>query len=231
MPPLLSLQNVSKTVRDAAGRDRHILSAVSAAVEPGQIVAVMGRSGSGKSTLLNLIAGIDRPSGGTIRLFDRDLERMGERDRTHLRRESIGLVFQFFHLLPHLSVQENVALPALIAGERLATVKPRVQDLLERTGLLDRLDDAVGKLSGGEMQRVAICRALLRRPPLLLADEPTGNLDDETGDAVMAQMLDLVAREGSTLIYVTHSPEQASLAHESWRLHSGMLETTCSATS
>jgi len=186
-------------------------------------VAIVGRSGSGKSTLLHLAAGIDLPTEGAVVVEGRELGRLSDRTRTLLRRDGIGLVFQFFHLLPHLSVRDNVALPELIAGGRPAAFEPRVATLLGRVGLADRAGDPVSKLSGGEMQRVAICRALLRRPRLLLADEPTGNLDDASGREVMALMLSLAAEEGSTLVYVTHSREFAALADETWALQSGML--------
>jgi predicted ABC-type transport system involved in lysophospholipase L1 biosynthesis ATPase subunit len=134
-------------------------------------------------------------------------------------------VFQFFHLLPHLSTLDNVVLPTWIAGDRRGDRDRRALDLLERVGLERRAGDTVEKLSGGEMQRVAICRALLRRPRLLLADEPTGNLDDDNGRVVMELLLQLAREEGSTLIYVTHSSELAALADDNWRIHSGTLET------
>ena len=226
MDPIVSFEDVSMSYRGAEGRERKVLDGITASVAPRRIVAITGRSGSGKSTFLNLVAGIDVPTGGTVRLLGRDLERMGEGERTRLRRDTIGLVFQFFHLLPHLSVRENVTLPGWIAGDGPTQLEARSRELLARVGLADRQGDAVGKLSGGEMQRVAICRALLRRPALLLADEPTGNLDDETSAVVMSQMLELVAEEGSTLIYVTHSAEQAALADETWHLHSGVLESS-----
>ncbi len=189
----------------------------------GRRIAVVGRSGSGKSTLLHLAAGIDVPSEGEVLVDGRSLARLSDRARTLLRREAIGLVFQFFHLLPQLSVRDNVALPELIAGGRPAAFEPRIRELLERVGLADRAGDAVQQLSGGEQQRVAICRALLRRPRLCLADEPTGNLDDASGRLVMDLMLALAAEEGSTLLYVTHSREFAALADETWQLQSGVL--------
>jgi ABC-type lipoprotein export system ATPase subunit len=186
-------------------------------------IAVVGRSGSGKSTLLHLAAGIDRPTGGEVEIGGQRLGDLSDRARTLLRRETIGLVFQFFHLLPQLSVADNVALPELIAGGRPAAFGARVRELLGRVGLADRAADPVQALSGGEQQRVAICRALVRRPRLLLADEPTGNLDDASGRLVMELMLALVAEEGSTLLYVTHSREFAALADETWQLQSGRL--------
>jgi ABC-type lipoprotein export system ATPase subunit len=145
-------------------------------------------------------------------------------ERAAVRRRTIGFVFQFFHLLPHLSVFDNVALPEWIAGVRPARFESRVRELLERVGLADRAADPVARLSGGEMQRIAICRALVRRPRLLLADEPTGNLDDASSGLVMDLMLELAAQEGHSLVYVTHSRELAAFADETWRLSSGVLE-------
>ncbi len=222
----LRFDGIWKSYPQLDGRELHALNDVTARVEQGSKVAIIGRSGSGKSTFLHLAAGIDEPSRGQISILGRSLNELSDRERTLQRREKIGLVFQFFHLLPHLDVLDNVALPALIAGEQKRIYEPRAQELLERVGLRDRAGETVEKLSGGEMQRVAICRAMLRRPSLLLADEPTGNLDDETGRRVMDLLLRLVEDEASTLIYVTHSSELAALADQTWSLHSGVLEKT-----
>jgi ABC-type lipoprotein export system ATPase subunit len=223
MTPALSFRGVSRVYRTGAGSPRFALRDVSFELAAGQRIAVVGRSGSGKSTLLHLAAGIDLASAGAVAVEGRDLAALSDRARTLLRREAIGLVFQFFHLLPHLPVADNVALPALIAGDRPAAYRPRIAELLARVGLADRAGDPVQQLSGGEQQRVAICRALLRRPRLLLADEPTGNLDDVASRTVMDAMLALARDEGSALLYVTHSRELAGLADETWRLHSGEL--------
>jgi ABC-type lipoprotein export system ATPase subunit len=223
-PTALEFRDVSKIYDTPGSGSRHALRQVSFTVPVGQSVAIVGRSGSGKSTLLHLAAGIDLPTEGTVLAGGRDLHRLSERARTRFRRDNVGLVFQFFHLLPQLSVADNVALPGLIAGDRPASTAERVRSLLERVGLADRAGDTVQKLSGGEMQRVAICRALLRRPGLLLADEPTGNLDDATGRSVLDLLLELSRSEGGTLIYVTHGAELARLADQIWRLHSGVLE-------
>jgi putative ABC transport system ATP-binding protein len=220
----LEFQSVSKVYPQLGRNGRYALRDVSFAVREGAAVAVVGRSGSGKSTLLNLAGGIDLPSSGRVLLDGEDLALLGDRRRTLLRREKIGFVFQFFHLLPHLSVADNVALPEWIAGRSTSSVRQRIADLLERVGLADRRADPVQKLSGGEMQRVAICRALLRRPRLLLADEPTGSLDDENGRLVMDLLLQLARAEGSTLLFVTHSRELSGLADEIWQLQSGSLE-------
>jgi ABC-type lipoprotein export system ATPase subunit len=222
--PVLAFRRVSRDYRTAGGAVLRALRDVSAEVEAGRAVAVIGRSGSGKSTLLHLAAGIDQPTSGEILLLGRSLSALPDGARTRARRDRIGLVFQFFHLLPHLSALENVLLPALVAGDPLREAEARGRALLARTGLLERAAEPVQKLSGGEMQRVAICRALLRRPALVLADEPTGNLDEETGQAVMDLLLGVAREEGATLVYVTHSRELAALADATWTLHSGALE-------
>jgi ABC-type lipoprotein export system ATPase subunit len=222
--PALEFDSVSKEYRRAGGAPLAALSQVSFRIPRGRTVAIIGRSGSGKSTLLHLAAGIEWPSGGRVRLLGRDLAEMGDRERTLQRRESIGLVFQFFHLLSHLSVRENVLLPAWIASRGDRATRARAEELLAAVGLQGREDDSVHRLSGGEMQRVAICRALLRKPMLLLADEPTGSLDDDSSRVVMGQLLTLSSREGTTLLYVTHSAELAAMADETWRLHSGTLD-------
>jgi putative ABC transport system ATP-binding protein len=221
---LLSFQSVSKSYRQASGDTLWALRGVDFDVMDGRSVAVMGRSGSGKSTFLHLAAGIEVPSGGEVRFLGHNLAELSERERTLQRRERIGLIFQFFHLLPHLTVWENVVLPAWIAGDEHEVSESRACELLERVELANRARDPVQMLSGGEMQRVALCRALLRRPQLILADEPTGNLDDENSLKVMDLLVQLVREEGSTLVYVTHSTELAAMADEVWRLHSGILE-------
>jgi ABC-type lipoprotein export system ATPase subunit len=221
--PALQFDAVDKIFPREGGEGRAALREISLTVAAGRTVAVVGRSGSGKSTLLNLAAGIDLPSAGRVLVEGRDLAVLDETARTLLRRKSVGLIFQFFHLLPHLSVEDNVALPEWIAGTGSAAALPRIRELLDRVGLADRAGDPVQQLSGGEMQRVAICRALVRRPRLLLADEPTGSLDDENGRQVMDLLLDLAREEGSTLVYVTHSRELAGLADEVRQLRSGEL--------
>ncbi len=221
--PVLSLEKVSKSYALPGGRSFTALAGASLEVGPRRTISITGRSGSGKSTLLHLAAGIDAPTAGRVLLLGRDLGALGDRERTLARRESVGLVFQFFHLLPHLSVRDNVLLPALVGGRTRADDE-RAAALLARVGLGARADQPVQQLSGGEMQRVAICRALLRRPRLLLADEPTGNLDEANGLAVMELLLEVAREEESSLVYVTHSRELATLADESWRLHDGTLE-------
>jgi len=224
MKPVLAFVQVTKTYPLSGDKgSRHALCEATFAVAAGQKIAIVGRSGSGKSTLLHLAAGIDVPTTGQVWVSGRELGRLSEGERTLFRRHEVGLIFQFFHLLSHLSVADNVALPAMIAGENGAASQRRVVELLDRVGLADRRRDPVQKLSGGEMQRVAICRALLRRPRLLLADEPTGNLDDDNGRRVMDLLLALADDEGAALLFVTHSREFARLADQVWELHSGQL--------
>ena len=228
-PVALELDRVSRSFGTKAGGQRRVLRDVSLGVAAGEVVAIVGRSGSGKSTLLHIAAGVDLPTAGTVRVCGRDLGALTDRERTLLRRDRIGLVFQFFHLLPHLSLRDNVALPDLIAGEPPPRWRARAAELLARVGLAERAGEPVEKLSGGEMQRVAVCRALLRRPALLLADEPTGNLDDAGGALVMELMLRLAREEGSAVVIVTHSREIAAQAGRLLRLHDGALEPAAGA--
>lgn len=221
--PALTFRLVSKVYDSSSRESRFALREVSFDIPPGLKVAIVGRSGSGKSTLLHLAAGIDVPTQGEVSIRGRNLAALSDRARTLVRRQEIGLVFQFFYLLPHLSVRENVCLPGYIAGAGVSEFEERASELLEEVGLLDRAEDNIQELSGGEMQRVAICRSLLRKPRLLLADEPTGNLDDANSGVVMNLMLKLASKEGHTLVYVTHSAELASLADQVWKLQSGVL--------
>jgi len=222
--PVLAFRRVSREYRSAGGAVLQALRDATGEVVAGEVVAVTGRSGSGKSTLVHLAAGIDAPSSGEVLLLGRSLSALSDGERTRLRRDQVGLVFQFFHLLPHLSALENVLVPALVASDPPGPAEARARELLERVGLAARSDEAVQKLSGGEMQRVALCRALLRRPGLLLADEPTGNLDEESGRAVLDLLLGLAREERSAVLYVTHSAELAAAADTLWTLHSGVLE-------
>jgi ABC-type lipoprotein export system ATPase subunit len=221
---VLTFRDVRRDYATAGGAVLHALRGVSGEVPPQAAIAVTGRSGSGKSTLLHLAAGIDEPTGGEVILLGRPLGPLPDRERTRLRRDGVGLVFQFFHLLPHLSALDNVLVPALVAGDPRREAERRARALLARVGLAERERDGVEKLSGGERQRVALCRALLRRPRLVLADEPTGNLDEENGQRVMDLLLGVAREEGSAVLYVTHSRELALLADEVWTLHSGVRE-------
>jgi ABC-type lipoprotein export system ATPase subunit len=223
MTPVLEFDQVTK-IYASAKRSLTALHDITFRATPGRTIAVVGRSGSGKSTLLHLAAGIEVPSSGRVLVGGRDLATLSERERTLLRRREIGLVFQFFHLLPQLSLLENVSLPDWIAGNPGETTQ-RARQLLARVGLESRRDDRVEGLSGGELQRVAICRALLRRPRLLLADEPTGNLDDENAEIVTDLLISLSREEGACLLVATHSAEFATRADERFQLHGGRLQT------
>jgi ABC-type lipoprotein export system ATPase subunit len=221
---MLSFRQVHRRYPLPDAPPRRVLQGVTFDLEAGESLALVGRSGSGKSTILHLAAGIDLPTEGSVTLAGHDLASLPDRRRSVLRREYVGLVFQFFHLLPHLSVLDNVCLPGWVAGDPHAEVRERARELLDMVDLNERVDDRAGRLSGGEMQRVALCRALLRRPPLVLADEPTGNLDEAAGAQVMDLLLGLCARQGAALLYVTHSREQASLAGRVLRVRDGLLE-------
>jgi len=221
--PVLEFENITMQY-GAAEVDRQVLTDVSFQLDQGRTVSLVGRSGSGKSTLLHLAAGILVPSSGSVYLAGKEVSALNEQGRTQLRSRYLGLVFQFFHLLPHLSVAENVALPGWVAGSEDRLTANRAEELLSRVGLMDRAADPVGKLSGGEMQRVAICRALLLAPKLVLADEPTGSLDEVTGQQIMDLLLEMVRAEGGSLLYVTHSRELAKAADLVWELHGGQLQ-------
>jgi putative ABC transport system ATP-binding protein len=186
-------------------------------------VAILGKSGSGKSTLLNLISGIDLVDGGRIWVDGQSLTDFDERQRTLYRRQNIGFVFQFFNLIPTLTVWENVVLPLELAGVPSGEIERRAESLLESVGLLDRRETFPDRLSGGEQQRVAIARALVHDPLLVLADEPTGNLDEETGRQVMSLLDRLTRQNGKNLILVTHSAEAAAYADRVLTLRDGTL--------
>jgi putative ABC transport system ATP-binding protein len=198
MSPLIELSSVSKVYK---ADHRQALDHVTVAIGAGEFAAVMGPSGGGKSTLLNVIAGLDRPSQGSVTVAGTELTHLSEAALARYRRESVGIIFQFFNLLPNLSVIDNVIIPAQLVGARQP--RKRALDLLEQLGMQERLNQFPAKLSGGERQRVAIARALINSPQLLLADEPTGALDSQSGDEVIDMLLE-VNRAGVTTILVTH---------------------------
>ncbi|HET9490681.1 MAG TPA: ABC transporter ATP-binding protein [Methylomirabilota bacterium] len=218
----VELQQVGKVYREGDA-ERVVLRDVSVVIRPGEIAVVLGRSGSGKSTLLNLIAGIDRPTSGRVLVGGTDLTALDEQQRTLFRRRHIGFVFQFFNLIPLLTVEENLTLPLDLNDRADAKGVERVRALLERVGLPDRGGSYPDRLSGGEQQRVAIARALSHEPALILADEPTGNLDAETAAGVL-DLLDMLAREsGSTVVMVTHSREVIGVADRIFTIQRGQL--------
>jgi putative ABC transport system ATP-binding protein len=218
----ISLEHLSKAYSEG-DRTRTVLDGLSASFAQGEFTALLGRSGSGKSTLLNVISGIDRPDAGVVRIGGRELTAMGERERTLFRRRHIGFIFQFFNLIPTLTVMENVALPLELGGTSAAVARLTAAPFLEAVGLVDRAGAYPDRLSGGEQQRVAIARALVHDPLLVLADEPTGNLDDRTGTSVLALLDRLTRQAGKNLIMVTHSAESAAIADVVYELHGGKL--------
>ena len=215
---IVRAENLTKTYR--RGREEvRALDNVSFEISSGEFVAVVGPSGAGKTTLLNLMGCMDTPTSGSLRIAGHEVQGLSESALTRLRREQIGFVFQHFGLMPTLTVAENVALPALFSRRRVAT---RVNELLEKVGLTQRRGHRPHELSGGEMQRVAIARALINQPQILLADEPTGNLDSATGDAILSLFHQLLA-DGLTIIVVTHNPALSDAAKRALTLRDGRL--------
>ncbi|MGC8782604.1 MAG: ABC transporter ATP-binding protein [Anaerolineae bacterium] len=202
---------------------RIVLDNASAKFGRGEFVALLGRSGSGKSTLLNLIGGIDRPDAGQVWVGDQELTAMSERERTLFRRHQIGFIFQFFNLIPTLTVLENVTLPLELGGTDPRAARAAAEPLLDAVGLLERARTYPDRLSGGEQQRVAIARALVHDPLIVLADEPTGNLDEETGQIILSLLDRLTRRAGKNLLMATHSAEAAAYADRVLRVHEGHL--------
>ncbi|MEX1183720.1 MAG: ABC transporter ATP-binding protein [Gemmatimonadota bacterium] len=220
----IRLRGVRKAYED--GRRRHeVLAGVDLDVAAGELVALLGPSGAGKSTLLNVIAGIDSADSGTVEVAGRELGALGERERTLLRRRSIGFVFQFFNLVPTLTVLENVLLPLELTRGRGhgAAARAEALALLDRVGLPERGDSLPEELSGGEQQRVAIARAVAHHPLLVLADEPTGNLDSVTGERVLDLLTTLAAERGTTMLIATHAPEIVARAHRVVTLRDGVI--------
>lgn len=220
--PAVRLDNLTKSFIEG-DLTRPVLSDLNTRFEDGKFTILLGKSGSGKSTLLNLISGIEKPTSGDVWVAGVPITRLNERDRTLFRRDHIGFIFQFFNLIPTLTVLENVTLPQELAGRNDQTA---ALSLLERVGLADRRDTFPDKLSGGEQQRVAIARALAHDPALVLADEPTGNLDTETGQQVLRLLLELTRQAGKTLIMATHSQEVVPLADRVLRVQDGRLVIT-----
>jgi putative ABC transport system ATP-binding protein len=218
----IRLENLWKSYQEG-NQTREVLRGCSASFDRGEFIAVIGKSGTGKSTLLNLISGIDLSDSGSIYVNDQDLTAMEETQRTIFRRQNIGFVFQFFNLFSTLNVLENVSLPLELNGVNLQQSRKQAANLLNEVGLGDRLDTFPDRLSGGEQQRVAIARALVHNPLLVLADEPTGNLDEETGKQVLLLLDRLTRQVGKNLIMVTHSKENTIYADRTFELQNGCL--------
>jgi putative ABC transport system ATP-binding protein len=222
-PPIIEVIRLTRTIQTPTHRVE-ILRGIDLAIPRGQFVAIMGPSGSGKSTLLGLLAGLDNATSGQLLLDGEDITGLSEDRMAEVRGRKIGFVFQSFQLIPTLTAEENVLLPAELAGAG-ADVTARARELLTRVGLEDRLDHYPVQLSGGEQQRVALARAFITRPPILLADEPTGNLDGKTGAQVLELLLELNRREGATLVMVTHDPALAAHADRVITLRDGLVVT------
>ena len=216
---LLELKDITKSFSGVDG-DVEVLRGVSLGLDSGQTLALTGESGSGKSTILHISAGLEVPDGGSLHLEGIEINGLGEAERANLRRSEIGIVFQQFNLIPSLTVEANIGFQASLAGRRDKTFE---SELVEELGLSDQLKQYPESLSGGQQQRVAIARALAVRPKLLLADEPTGNLDESTASAVLTAMLDLVGRTGAALMVVTHSAALAGKMDRRVRLKGGVL--------
>lgn len=225
--PLLSVENIHKSYPSAAG-SLQVLRGVSIDVAKGEFLSVVGASGSGKSTLLQIVGTLDKPDEGSARFNGRSLFDLGDAQQAKLRNESIGFVYQAHHLIPELSAIENVMLPLFVRGDDEALARARAEDLLVRLGLGERLEHVPARLSGGEAQRVAVARALACKPTLLLADEPTGNLDEKTAGQVFEALRQLCLEEQAAVMMVTHSQELASASDRVCQLSKGRLDVLTS---
>ena len=223
--PAIQLQNLSKSYTEGQ-QTRIILKDVNATFYVGEFVLILGQSGSGKSTLLNLMSGIDTPTGGDILIEDVAINHLSEHQRTLFRRKHIGFVFQFFNLIPTLTVFENITLTMQLNGAITSAQEQAAQTLLEKVGLSDRRSTFPDRLSGGEQQRIAILRALAHNPTLVLADEPTGNLDEKTGQTVIELLVSLTRQVNKTLIMATHNPAIVPLADRVYRIEDRSLVLT-----
>ncbi len=205
------------------GEEVKALKGITLNVRKTEFLAILGASGSGKSTLLNIIGALDFPDKGEVIIEERSLSRMSDRDLTLFRRRRVGYIFQFFNLFPHLTVWENVALPLLLDGESPRSIRGRIEETVGAVGLMERIEHQPQALSGGEMQRVAIARALITKPEILLADEPTGNLDSQRGEAILNMIKNLSTKYKRTVILVTHDHHAASIADKVVQLQDGLL--------
>ena len=219
----LALDGVERTFKQA-GNDLHVLRGASVSIQRGETVALIGPSGAGKSTLLHIAGLLERPDGGDVIVGGTSCRRLGDDARTALRRTAIGFVYQFHHLLPEFSALENIVVPQMIAAAAKSAARDRARDLLGMVGLADRATHRPAKLSGGEQQRVAIVRALANSPDVLIADEPTGNLDQETADRVFALLMQLTRETGVAALVATHNPDLAARMDRKLTLRNGVLE-------
>ena len=224
--PIITATAITKTflTGDAQGSTLRVLRGISLTIMPGEIIAVVGASGAGKSTLLHILGTLDRPTSGQVAYDSTDVFALDDESLARFRNRSIGFVFQFHHLLPEFSAIENVAMPALINGERLAKVRDRALSLLDEVGVGNRADSRPSQLSGGEQQRVAVARALMNRPRVVLADEPSGNLDSANADLLHRLIWDLSRKKGQTFVVVTHNETLARRADRIIRIVDGIIE-------
>jgi lipoprotein-releasing system ATP-binding protein len=225
---LLVVEHLRKSYPIAGGASLPVLNDVSFTVERGQVVAVVGESGTGKSTLLHMLGALDRPTDGRVLFAGEDIFKKNDEALATFRNRSIGFIFQFHHLLPEFTAVENVAMPALIQHRPLSAVRGRAEELLRRLGLGERLGHRPGELSGGEQQRVAVARALMNDPGLVLADEPTGNLDVNSAHALHEELVRLSREYGQTFVIVTHNPSLAGMADRVLRLADGKIHPVAS---
>ncbi len=223
MAPLISVKRLNKTFF-SPGRKLHILKDITFDIEEGEMVSLMGPSGVGKSTLLHILGTLDRPTSGTVLYEGRDVFALGNDKLADFRSRTVGFVFQFHHLMPEFSTIENTVMPALIAGIRYSEARERAGRLLSELGLSGRLSHKPGELSGGEQQRVAVARALMLDPRVVLADEPTGNLDTRTGEELFSLLTGLNGRKGITFVVVTHNEGIASRCRRVIRMRDGRIE-------
>ena len=221
----LEVQGITKAYNHGKPNEVNVLHGIDLSVKTGEVVALVAPSGAGKSTLLHIAGLLDTPDTGTVTISGRDMTALSDRKRTAVRRDEVGFIYQFHHLLPEFSALENIVLPQLANGKSEAAANARANELLARVGIAERGDHRPAALSGGEQQRVAFCRALANQPTLLLADEPTGNLDPETSDRVFDALMELVRGTGLSAVIATHNLELAARMDRMVRLTSGRLET------
>ncbi len=223
--PVLRCQDIHKKFKSkSGGEDLHILRGVNLEVKGAEIISIVGSSGSGKSTLLHILGGLDKPNGGDVFWDGESIYRHKQDKLAELRNNKVGFVFQFHHLLPEFTASENVMMPALIRGENHKEAEKHANDLLKRFGMDKRLEHRPSELSGGEQQRVSMARALMNNPSIILADEPTGNLDEANTESILSLLFELRKSENLSIVLITHEKEIASRCDTSYSLHHGILE-------